>query len=43
MKTPRTLKNGGFADIAGQHGMPPRRISQIRILLYQCFHIVNMP
>ncbi len=43
MKTSRTLKNGGFADVAGQHGMSPRWISQIRILLYQCFHIVDMP
>jgi hypothetical protein len=43
MKTACTLKNGRLPDTAGQHGMTPGRITQMGILLYQCFHGGTMP
>jgi hypothetical protein len=43
MKTPCTLENRRLPDAMGQHGQSPGRISQVGVLLYQCFHAYNMP
>jgi hypothetical protein len=43
MKTPCALENRRLADTVGQHGKPLGGIAQIRVLLYQCFHVCNMP
>ena len=42
MKTPCTLKNGRLADTVGKHSQPLCGIAQVGILLYQCFHTLNM-